>query len=57
MLGRVPVRKVTAREMLGSKPLVLSAQPFHKALKRLADKQEHPEEPSKLANGSGSEPD
>ena len=33
----MPVRKMTARELLGGKPLVLSGQPFHKGLKRPVD--------------------
>ena len=30
----MPVRKVSAREVLGDKPIVASALPFHKALKK-----------------------
>jgi hypothetical protein len=35
----MPVQKKTATELLGSKPLVLSAKPFHKGLKALSAKQ------------------
>lgn len=31
-MATMPVRKLTAKELLGNKPLVLSAQPFHKGL-------------------------
>ena len=34
----MPVRKVTAEEILGRKPLVLSARPFHKGLKKVSNK-------------------
>jgi hypothetical protein len=30
----MPVRKATAKEMLGDKPIVMSARPFHSGLKK-----------------------
>jgi hypothetical protein len=34
----MPVERTTARKILGKRPLVLSAMPFHKGLKDLSDK-------------------
>jgi hypothetical protein len=36
----MPVEKTTARKIVGTGALVLSAKPFHKGLKYLSDKRE-----------------
>jgi hypothetical protein len=34
----MPIEKKTAKELLGDKPVVLSAKLFHRGLKQLSDK-------------------